>query len=109
MVLNQNDILFTATGQDQSCVRLYIRSCKHKICSAQVFRPQRNKYFKFITFPQKLEFKRKKVTVNWIKKMSALECMLALPWEWDSKGFANLNEVGKGYSVFQEKNDLLPI
>lgn len=59
--------------------------------------------------PQKLELKRKKVAVNWIKKMFALECMLAFPWEWDSKGFVNLNEVGKGYSAFQEKDDLLPI
>ena len=75
----------------------------------QIFRSQSNRYLKFITFPQKLEFKRKKVAVNWIKKMFALECMLAFPWEWDSKGFANLNEVGKGYSAFQEKDDLLPI
>lgn len=34
--------------------------------------------------------------------MFALECMLAILWEWDHKGFANLNE-GKGYCAFQQK------
>lgn len=37
-----------------------------------------------------------------MKKIFALECMLALPWEWDQKDFANLS-AGKGYCAFQQK------